>query len=240
MFDCHEKQSSPTQAKSERVLAGHCRATGDMIAAVRSTAAAFFTGARGSHDWDHTHRVYRLCDRIASAEQADLDVVRIAALLHDIGRARQDTSSGSVCHAQVGARLAGPIVEELPLTERQKLNILHCISTHRFRGRQAPKTLEARVLFDADKLDAIGAIGIARAFAYGGHEGQRLWAEAPPDYVESLSTRHEHTPVHEYQYKLRKIKERLHTSSARQVAEERHTFMVAYFARLDQEVQGLA
>ncbi len=64
-------------------------------------------------------------------------------------------------------------------------------------------------MHDADKLDAIGAIGIARAFAYGGHEGQRLWAEAPPDYVESLSTRHEHTPVHEYHFKLRKIKERL-------------------------------
>jgi uncharacterized protein len=96
------------------------------------------------------------------------------------------------------------------------------------------------VVHDADKLDAIGAIGVARAFAYGGHEGQRLYAEAPPDYVESVSTRHEHTPVHEFYYKLRKIRERLHTASARQVAAERHSFMVAYFERLDKEVQGIA
>jgi uncharacterized protein len=237
MFDCHEKQFSPIQAKSERVLAGHCRATGDMIAAVRSTAAAFFTGARGSHDWDHTRRVYRLCDRIASAEQADLDVVRIAALLHDIGRARQDTSSGSVCHAQVGACMAGPIVEELPLTERQKLNILHCISTHRFRGRQAPKTLEARVLFDADKLDAIGAVGVARAFLFAGEVGARL--HNPDVRIEETQPyTADDTGYREYRVKLCKIRDRMLTVAGRQLAEARHRFMENYFQRFLQEYDG--
>jgi uncharacterized protein len=237
MFDCHEKKSSPIPAKPERVLAGHCRATGDMIAAVWSTAAAFFTGARGSHDWDHTRRVYRLCNRMASDEQADLDVVRIAALLHDIGRARQDTSSGSVCHAQEGARLARPIVEELPLTEPKKQNILHCISTHRFRVCQAPETLEAKVLFDADKLDAIGAVGVARAFLFAGEVGARL--HNPDVRIEETQPyTADDTGYREYRVKLCKIRDRMLTGAGRQLAEARHRFMENFFQRFLQEYDG--
>jgi uncharacterized protein len=218
-------------------VAGHCRATGDVIADVRSTAAAFFTGARGSHDWDHTRRVYRLCDRIASAEQADVEVVRIAALLHDIGRARQDSSGGSICHALEGTRLAGPIVAELPLTERQKQNILHCISAHRFRGRQAPHTLEARVLFDADKLDAIGAVGVARAFLFAGEVGARL--HNPCVRIEETQPyTADDTGYREYRVKLCKIRDRMLTVAGRQLAEARHRFMVEYFQRFLQEYDG--
>lgn len=208
-----------------------------MIAAVRSRAAAFFTGARGSHDWDHTRRVYRLCDRIASAEKADLDVVRIAALLHDIGRTHQDASSGSVCHAQEGARLAGPIVEGLALTERQKQNILHCISAHRFRGRQVPETLEARVVFDADKLDAIGAVGVARAFLFAGEVGARLHN---PDVriEETRPYTADDTGYREYRVKLCKIRDRMLTGAGRQLAEARHRFMEEYFQRFLQEYDG--
>ena len=117
--------------------------------------------------------------------------------------------------------------------------VAHAIAAHRFRTGPDPQTLEAQVLHDADKLDAIGAIGIARAFAFGGYEGQRLWAEVPPDYRESPSTRHEHTPVHEFRIKLLKIKDRLLTHSARRLAEERHSFMVAFYERLEGEVRGL-
>ena len=237
MFLSHEKQFSANQAKSTKDLAGHCRASENMIAAVRSTAATFFTGARGSHDWDHTRRVYRLCDRIASAEKADLDVVRIAALLHDIGRTRQDTSRGSVCHAQEGARLARPILESLALTKRQKQNILHCISAHRYRGRQAPETLEARVLFDADKLDAIGAVGVARAFLFAGEVGARL--HNPDVRVEETRPyTADDTGYREYRVKLCKIRDRMLTVAGRQLAEARHRFMEEYFQRFLQEYDG--
>jgi uncharacterized protein len=118
--------------------------------------------------------------------------------------------------------------------------VAHAVAAHRFRSGPEPQTLEAKVLHDADKLDAIGAIGVARAFAFGGYEGQRLWAEVPPYYEESQATRHEHTPVHEYEIKLSRIKDRLLTQSARVLAEERHTFMVGFFAQLEQEVRGLA
>jgi uncharacterized protein len=118
--------------------------------------------------------------------------------------------------------------------------VAHAIAAHRFRTGPAPHTVEARVLHDADKLDAIGAIGVARAFAYGGHEGQRLWAEVPPGYQESPATRSQHTPVHEYRLKLVKIQDRLLTASARRLARERHEYMVAFFERLEREVRGLA
>jgi uncharacterized protein len=117
--------------------------------------------------------------------------------------------------------------------------VAHAIEAHRFRTGPAPETAEAKVLYDADKLDAIGAVGVARAFAYGGHHGQRLWADVPLGYVETGETLAEHTPVHEYIYKLSQIKDRLLTQTARSLARERHAFMVAFFERLDQEVHGL-
>jgi uncharacterized protein len=120
--------------------------------------------------------------------------------------------------------------------------VAQAIAAHRFRTGPAPASLEARILHDADKLDAIGAIGVARAFAYGGLHGQRLWAEVSPDYSVTLADadRPEHTPVHEYAVKLSRIRDRLLTPTARRLAEERHAFMAAFFERLDREVKGLA
>jgi uncharacterized protein len=91
-------------------------------------------------------------------------------------------------------------------------------------------------LFDADKLDAIGAIGVARVFAYGGAAGQRLWAEVPEGYNEHSGG--EHTPIHEFVVKLAKIKDRLTTETGRRIGQERHDFMAAFFARLEVEVKG--
>ncbi len=237
MIDRHSERPSSIPTPFAPDHAEHCRDAGDMIADVRSVAAAFFVGARGSHDWDHTRRVCRLCDRMAAAEQADVDVVRIAALLHDIGRARQDASNGSICHAREGARLAGPIVENLPLSGRQKKNVLHCISTHRFRGHRAPETLEAKVLFDADKLDAIGAIGVARAFLFAGEVGARL--HNPDVRIESTQPyTADDTGYREYRVKLCKIRDRMVTATGRQLAEARHRFMEAYFERFLQEYDG--
>jgi uncharacterized protein len=100
------------------------------------------------------------------------------------------------------------------------------------------------VLFDADKLDAIGAVGVARAFAYGGARGQRLWAPSESVDLDRWEAEGDdptaHTPVHEFMVKLSRIRERLYTSTARAIAEGRHDTMVAFFERLSQEVQGLA
>ncbi len=199
-------------------------------------ARPYYTGADAIHDFDHVLRVLALAERLAQEEGADLEIVRAAALLHDVARGHGDRLATD--HAREGAEISRRALAGHP-SDRVEA-VAHAIEAHRFRTGPQPQTLEARVLHDADKLDAIGAIGVARAFAYGGHEGQRLWGEVPAGYEESASNRHEHTPVHEFHLKLVKIKDRLLTESARRIARERHAFMVAYYQRLEQEVRGLA
>ncbi len=199
-------------------------------------ARQHYEGADAIHDFDHVLRVLTTAERLAQEEGADWDIVRAATLLHDVARGHGDRMAED--HARAGAEIARELLAEQPAATVEA--VAHAIAAHRFRTGPAPRTVEAQVLHDADKLDAIGAIGVARAFAYGGFEGQRLWADVPPDYRESQSTRHEHTPVHEFQIKLAKIKDRLLTLSARKLAEERHTFMVAFYEQLDREVRGLA
>ena len=208
-----------------------------LVDTVKKIAKAFFDGSRGSHDWEHTLRVCRLCERIGRAEGVDMNVLRVAAYLHDIGRSHQDNSNGAICHAEKGARMAEPIVNKLPLSETQKKNVLHCILSHRFRGRHAPGTPEARVLFDADKLDAIGAVGVARAYLFAGEVGARLH-NPDIDLAETRPYSEDDTGFREFKVKLCRIKERILTREGRKLAKERHTFMADFFKRFLQEYEG--
>ncbi len=208
-----------------------------MLDTVKEIAYKHFKGARGSHNWDHTLRVCRLCEHLGAAEGVDLDVVLVAAYLHDIARDCQDDSSGAVCHAEEGARMAAPIVARLAFTENQKENILHCIRTHRFRGDFQPQTPEARVLFDADKLDAIGAVGVARAFLFAGEVGARLHGnDANLEDTRPYSS--EDTGYREFKLKLCKIKDRMQTREGRKLARGRHAFMEKFFKRFIDENEG--
>jgi uncharacterized protein len=197
-------------------------------------ARQHYQGSDAVHDFDHVLRVLALAERLAAAEGADPEILRAAVLLHDVARDAPE----DVDHAHAGAERARRLLAGHP-PERVEA-VARAIAAHRFRTGPAPDTPEARVLHDADKLDAIGALGVARAFAYGGQAGQRLWAEVPPGYEESEATRQEHTPVHEYHLKLLRIQDRRLTASARQIARERHAFMAAFFERLELEVRGLA
>jgi uncharacterized protein len=211
--------------------------TDEVLEAVRRAAGAHFSHARGSHAWDHTRRVVRLCERIGPVEGADMVVLGAAALLHDIGRGCQDASNGAVCHAERGEILARPVVGALPLSAARRDNILHCIRTHRFRGDQVPATIEARVLFDADKLDAIGAVGIARAFLFAGEVGARLHnPDVAPE--ETLPYTADDTGYREYRLKLVRIRERILTAEGRRLADERHRFMEDFFERFLEEYEG--
>ncbi len=204
---------------------------------VRKIAKSYFDGARGSHDWEHTLRVFKLCRRLGSKEGVDMDVLLVAAYLHDISRGFQDASNGAVCHAQKGVEMAIPIVSALPLTEKRKENIVHCIRSHRFRGNYAPQTIEAKVLFDADKLDAIGAVGVARAFLFAGEVGARL--HNPKINVEEAAPySKDDTGYREYRVKLSKIRDRILTKSGRKLADERHDFMEQFFKRFIKEYEG--
>jgi uncharacterized protein len=208
-----------------------------LLAAVRAEAEGFFKGARGSHDWDHTERVRRLCLRIGKKEKADLGVVELAALLHDIGRAAEDASGGKVCHSQAGAALAAQVLGRHGLDPQLTREVVHCVRTHRFRKRAVPKTLEAKVLFDADKLDSIGAVGIGRAFLFAGEVGARLHDPAI-DIQRTRPYTRDDTAYREFLVKLRRVRDRIFTREGKRIAAERHRFMVAFFGRLNEETKG--
>jgi uncharacterized protein len=193
--------------------------------------------ADSAHDFDHILRVVHLADRIAQAEGANAEVVHAAALLHDIG-----LDEGRAGHETSATNRAKEILSTQGYDETFCNAVAHAIESHRFRAGPTPQTLEAQVLFDADKLDAIGAIGVARAFAFGAHRGQKLWGAVPSDYVDQPAGAdpREHTAVHEFHVKLSKIKDRMFTPTGKQLANERHAFMVKFYEQLDQEVKGLA
>jgi len=209
-----------------------------LVSRIREEAGAFFLSARGSHDWDHTERVYRLCLRIGRREKADLGVLRLAALLHDIGRGEEDRSHGKVCHGRSGAALAKGILERHGCEAAVVRSVVHCIRTHRFRKRAAPRTLEARILFDADKLDSIGAVGVGRAFLFAGEIGARLHDKAI-DVGKTKPYTREDTAYREYLVKLTRIKGRMTTREGKRIAAERHRFMATFFGRLNKETDGV-
>lgn len=194
-------------------------------------AREMYTARDATHDFDHVLRVTEMAVRIAVEEGANVEVVRTAALLHDIG-----LDNGRVGHEHTSAEQARRILAGHPPEKVEAVAL--AILSHRFRSGPPPQTLEARCLFDADKLDAIGAIGVARVFAFAGSTGQRLWAHVPPDYVPSEGN--EHTAVHEYVWKLAQIRQRLLTRVGQRIGQERHDYMVAFFERLEREAKGEA
>ena len=203
-------------------------------------ASHYYADSDASHGFDHVLRVAALAEQIAGAEGADLGIVRTAALLHDVGRAEQ--SRFGACHAELGARKARQILADCPPAFIEA--VAHAIAAHRYRDPDhAPLTLEAKVLFDSDKLDAIGAIGVGRAFAMAGKRRQHLWSPMDAPVVADLSAviegvTEDHTPVQEYLFKLRFLKDSMFTATGRTLAAERHRFMVAFYERLDREVRG--
>lgn len=207
---------------------------------VEQARALYETGG-GGHDFDHVLRVLALAERIARAEGANLEVVRTAALLHDVAE-----SEDRDAHHLIGAQRARVLLAGEPPEFVEA--VAHCIEAHRFRHEPEPQTLEARVLSDADKLDSIGAVGIARAFAFSGAAGTALWRQTVAEIAGQGSDARRgpkelgdgYTPSHEFVYKLNRIPDRLYTHMARSIAEERRQFMRDFFARLDREALGEA
>lgn len=204
---------------------------------VKTAARRFFRQARGSHGWDHTERVLRLCLRIGRKENADLDVLKLAAVLHDIGRGEEDEASGRVCHAERGAALAAAVLERNGFSKDIVERVVGCIATHRFRKGRPPESLEARILFDADKLDSVGAVGIGRAFLFAGEVGAMLH-NPEIDVRRSKPYTREDTAYREFLVKLSRIRERMFTREGKRLARSRHRFMARFFDRLTREVRG--
>lgn len=187
------------------------------------------------HGLSHVLRVYRLCEWIGQKEKANLKILRAAALLHDI--------EGDVdCrenHHLAAADFADKTLRKEGWEEEEIQAVLHCIRAHRFRdNREEPETLEAQILFDADKLDAIGAVGVARAVAYAVRAGMDVFAPPSPHYLRTgeLAEGESQTVAHEYLFKLRHIKDRMYTKTGRSLAESRHQRMVDFFEGWMEEI----
>ena len=198
-------------------------------------AAEYCEHEGGCHGPDHTLRVHDLALQIGQVMGANLEVLSAAAILHDIGRRDETISRGRVCHALRGADLAREVLADLAFTPSLAEKVVHCIATHRYRGKQVPESLEAKILFDADKLDSIGAIGIGRAFLFAGQLGARLHNHN--SVVEGTGAYTiEDTAYREFKVKMSKIKDRMLTPLGKQLAAERHEFMEIFFKRLESEI----
>ncbi len=209
-----------------------------MIDKIILKAKDFFDQSRGSHGWDHTLRVHNLAINIARLEHANMEIVRIASILHDIARNKEDESNGAVCHAVLGASMAKQFLKEFDLEEDIINDVCYSIETHRYRDNRAPNTLEAKVLFDADKLDSIGATGIGRAFLFAGEIGASLHNDKEAIAQAEAYTR-EDTAYREYMVKLRFLRDNMYTDTGKKMALSRHQFMEEFFDRLNKEVEGV-
>jgi uncharacterized protein len=205
---------------------------------IRRLADPYHDGMGGCHGPDHTERVHKTALHLGRLMEARLDVLSAAALLHDIGRMYETREQGKICHAEKGAELARDILEKLSFAPSTIDEITHCIETHRYRGDNIPKTLEAKILYDADKLDSIGAVGIGRAFLFAGQTGAKLHNDTDVDILDCKPYSKEDTAYREFKFKMSKIKDRMLTPEGRRLAEERHVFMEVFFERLERETKG--
>ncbi len=203
-------------------------------------ARAFYSSEDAVHDFEHVLRVYHTAMKLGKEEGADLEILKAAALLHD-SRGAEPGGSGRAEHHLASALFAGEVLrdENWP-ADRIKL-VQHAIRAHRYRGKEdLPETIEAKVLFDSDKLDVIGAIGAARTIAYSVLAGEPMY-EHPSEQFRATGKEVEgehHSSYHEYLFKLRKVKNRLFTASDRRMADQRHVAMETFFEQLAAEYEG--
>ena len=202
-----------------------------------------------AHNLDHVFRVYNLCLLIAEYEKnVDLEILIPSALLHDIARVEESRDkTGEIDHAVLGSEMAEDILRNLEYEDVKIEKIKHCIRAHRFRTGNEPNTIEAKILFDSDKLDIIGASGIARTFMLAGQYGQRLIVnDSLNDYLNDNTVENgrlkevsKHTPFIEYEVKFKRIPDKLYTDKAKEIGKERLNYMDDYFKRLKLEIEGI-
>ncbi|HCE43126.1 MAG TPA: phosphohydrolase [Lentisphaeria bacterium] len=195
--------------------------------------------APGCHDWEHTRRVLHNARIIAAGEKnADIHVVEAAAVLHDIARPEELKSKGKVCHAVIGSEIAVKFLRKCEFRNEDFIRkVCNCVKTHRYRGGHSPSLIEEKIVYDADKLDSIGAVGVGRAFHFAGRIGAKLH-NTEEDALGSDSYSSEDSAYREYLVKLRHIHGKLLTKTGRKIAKQRSDFMHEFFSQLNREVYG--
>jgi uncharacterized protein len=195
--------------------------------------------AEGGHDWFHIERVYKNALLIAKEEKCDLEVVKLAALLHDIADSKFHNGDESV-----GPKTAKTFLETQNITEETILHVISIIENISFKGGnfdQQFHSKELAIVQDADRLDAIGAIGIARTFNYGGFKNRTLYN---PEIAPNLSMSKEEykksdaPTINHFYEKLLLLKDKMNTETGKKIAKKRHDFMIHFLAQFYAEWDG--
>ncbi len=197
-----------------------------------------------AHDYDHLVRVMALADTIQAREGGDLPTIWGAVAFHDIGQERERRHGGD--HALIGAEMAADLLSNTVFPQQAIPAVQQAIREHRMTGGKIPATLEGRVLYDADKIDCLGAIGIGRLFCITGRYNQKVYSSLPSDIAEpvdplvvrQLRRRPDYSPTIEFQLLFGKFLDRMTTATGKELALERYTYMQEFFQRLRQEVEG--
>lgn len=191
------------------------------------------------HGFDHIERVYALCRTIGEKEGADMEILLSAALLHDSQGSHPQGGQRNDHHLRSAEFAAGVLSEQGWSSERIQA-VQHCIRAHRYRGgEEKPETIEAKVLFDSDKLDVIGAVGIVRALAYAFQVKQPAFLEPSESFLKNGEKEEGegHSAYHEYLFKLQHISAKLFTTTARKIAEHRQEYLNTFFEELAVEMR---
>lgn len=199
-------------------------------------------GAEGGHDWFHTKRVLANSVHIAKKENANLFVVQLAALLHDIADAKFHDGDETL-----GPNLASEFLEEQNVDPLNTEHIIKIIESVSFKNSLSPMenpfdSIELQIVQDADRLDAIGAIGIARAFNYGGFKNRELYNPKVPPNMNMTKEEYKKSgapTINHFYEKLLLLKEKMNTPTGKKLAEKRHDFMLNYLDQFYQEWEGI-
>lgn len=201
----------------------------NLIESIKNKIKSQFENQEGSHDWEHILRVYNLAVRIHSVEGGNKEIVELAALLHDISDHKYNGGD-----FDAGWKVAQQLILDFGGTKELAKNVSEVVKVISFKGalvQDVDTSLEGKIVRDADRLDAIGAIGIARTFAYGGSKNQALYLEnvspilhtSKEDYFNAKT----HTINHFYE-KLLLLKDRMETQTAKEIAQIRHDRMIRF------------
>ena len=200
--------------------------------------------ADSAHDFDHLERVMALADLLQKQEGGDLPTIWAAVALHDIGQERERLHGGD--HAIIGAEMAADLLTGTIFPQQAIPIVQDAIREHRLSGGMTPGSVEGRILYDADKIDCLGAIGIGRLYCITGSYNQKIYSPVPDDItmpvnprvIRDLRRRPDYSPSIEFALLFDGLPERMATTTGRQLAQERYNYMAGFFARLQKEVAG--
>lgn len=207
--------------------------TKEVLDGLLSDLQEFFKDDYSGHDFNHTIRVYKLACNLARKENANLEIVSLAALLHDVDDVKPTQS--------INYQNARLLMNKYGIDKAQE-EVIAIIQDVSFKGNQSksPSTLEGKIVQDADRLDAIGAIGIARAFTFGGNHNRPLYNDENPvlNMDEASYRQHKSSTINHFYEKLLLLKDMMNTDSAKRLASMRHQFMLNYLEEFYDEIEG--